>query len=612
MTGVSSLPHGATEFLAALFADVEGCYVELRGLPSKAQAFCSIGDTDAIAAFAKARRDQESIYFGAAARRSPDSGALENCSALPALFVDIDFKTTDERAARERLAVFPVVPSIVVNSGGGLHVYWLLREPIPLQQDSRGARNLLRRLARALDADIQAAEPARVLRLPNTFNHKYGDKRRVRIERFQPERRYNPSDFDEWLPAEPAPAEASRFTVPATISNGNRNDVLYRTARSLVARGMIESAILAAVRETNAGQCDSPLHDDEVRDIVRKAIQQPDQKGFARQSIAPEDADDGAFPDAWRLLNDVELLALPDPEWLIDSVIQRKSVVVVYAPPAAGKTTLGADLLGSIATGKDWHGHHVQHRGASVYVAAEDPSGFKVRLSGWKRAHGIPLDQVIGVYTFPEPIDLSDPISVGRFQRFLRHTQAAVPLEAVVVDTYASATPGASETSSEDTTLAMAHARQWCAALGVTVILVHHTNASGSRERGHSSMRGAADTMIALTPVDDVVHVECSKQRNGSPFETFTLKLVPVPEGGCVFRPASQVLPSSKMTRTQQKVYDTLQDTFAAHGATKSEWQRACHDIAERSFHRAAKVLLERAFVKQSGTHFLIGRTEGM
>ena len=42
-------------------------------------------------------------------------------------------------------------------------------------------------------------------------------------------------------------------------------------------------------------------------------------------------------------------------------------------------------------------------------------------------------------------------------------------------------------------------------------------------------MRGAADFMIALNPVDDVVLVECSKQRNAPAVARFMLKLTPIP-----------------------------------------------------------------------------------
>jgi hypothetical protein len=150
----------------------------------------------------------------------------------------------------------------------------------------------------------------------------------------------------------------------------------------------------------------------------------------------------------------------------------------------------------------------------------------------------------------------------------------------------------------------MVHAQSWRDALGVTVTIAHHTNVGGSRERGHSAMRGAADCMISMTPVDGVIEVECSKQRNAAPFDKLVLMLVPMPDGdGCVLRLADDVLPTSSLTPTQAKAYVTIRDNFAADGATKSEWQRTCLDVSERSFHRACKVLVESGYVKQVGSH---------
>lgn len=313
------------------------------------------------------------------------------------------------------------------------------------------------------------------------------------------------------------------------------------------------------------------------------------------------------FPDSWRFLDDVQLLELPDPEYLIQGVLQRRGVGVIYAPSGAGKTTLVAGQAIALATGHDWFGHPVLRRGATMYVATEDPSGFKVRLRSAKRAARLPLDRAVGVYTFPEPIDLRDPVSVGRFGQFLQQADLLLPLENIVVDTYSAATPGANENSHEDTSIAMGHAHHWRDRLGVTVTIVHHTNAGGSRERGHSAMRGASDFMIAMNPTDDVIAVEISKNRNGPTGETFNLRLVPTPDkDGCVLRLASDVLSSSTLTPAQAKVYATLRDNFAADGATKSQWQGTCPDVSERTFHRACKALVERGYAQAVGSHFRI------
>src|SRR5687768_7339661 len=98
-------------------------YCELRALPSTAQVFARVGDVETVAAFLDAHQ-HENTYCGVATRRSPAKGTLENCAELWTLFVDLDFKTLAEPTARDRLAAFPLPPTLVVHSGGGLHCYW--------------------------------------------------------------------------------------------------------------------------------------------------------------------------------------------------------------------------------------------------------------------------------------------------------------------------------------------------------------------------------------------------------------------------------------------------------------------------------------------------------
>jgi len=197
-------------FVTALHQGCEGL-CELRALPSQARTFVSLGDEATMARFANARA-ADNIYIAIATRKDTSSGALINCQHLGALFVDLDFKALPEIDARPRLARFALPPSAIVQSGGGMHVYWFLREPMTLPTDAMLAGTLLRRLAHTLGGDLNAAEPARVLRLPDTLNRKYTPPRRVALELVDAERRYNPSDFDEVLPPRAA-AERARGAV---------------------------------------------------------------------------------------------------------------------------------------------------------------------------------------------------------------------------------------------------------------------------------------------------------------------------------------------------------------------------------------------------------------
>jgi hypothetical protein len=184
-------PHTLTDFLTALHPpDSEG-FIDLRALPSKQQEFRRSSNIEAVERFIRAHPEQN-IYLGIASRMSPGDGSLVNCGKLHALFADIDFKSDvhpngiPEPEARAKLEQFLLKPSIVVNSGGGLQVYWLLWEPIDLQVpgEAERAKSLLRRLTLALGGDLNAAEAARILRVPGTLNHRYTPPRQVLIEAF--------------------------------------------------------------------------------------------------------------------------------------------------------------------------------------------------------------------------------------------------------------------------------------------------------------------------------------------------------------------------------------------------------------------------------------------
>jgi hypothetical protein len=120
----------ASDFVSALFSGDDG-FVELRALPSKSRTFLRPSVRRQLELFVAAHTS-ENVYIGVAMRRRPGDGSGENCASLGALFVDLDYKRTPETDARAALARFALKPSIVVASGGGLHAYWLLREPIDL------------------------------------------------------------------------------------------------------------------------------------------------------------------------------------------------------------------------------------------------------------------------------------------------------------------------------------------------------------------------------------------------------------------------------------------------------------------------------------------------
>ena len=276
MEPVPSIP--LDEFLEALFPAKSRGFLELRALPSRSQGFFDPGDSRGIRRFLKQHR-KENLFFGLATRREQGDGSLANCVEVWALWCDLDFKDLPEAEARRRLAVFALAPSIIIHSGAGLHVYWLLQTCVSVQQND-SLRDVLRRLACAIGGDLSAAEPARILRVPDTLNYKYDPPRDVTIERFKPNRLYDLADFEAVVPVAPQPGPKAPFKAPDIIPLHARNTTLYRLARSLHARGLSQAAILAALREENSAKGRPPLEDAEVQQVAAHAFIQSDRQDF--------------------------------------------------------------------------------------------------------------------------------------------------------------------------------------------------------------------------------------------------------------------------------------------------------------------------------------------
>ena len=201
---------GGKEFLERYFRDCAGTNVELRALAvfAKAPTKCvhqkAYTDIDALLADAGKLARRYNVFFNTVAL---NGGFTEDHAvACPALRIDIDFKNgITEAEARELLAAFPLPPSAIIRTGGGLHVYWILADPAG-REDFGRVKAITKSLAFTFHADTVACDIPRILRLPGTVNRKpdYNPPRPVTLARadWHPEREYSLSDFAALLPIE--------------------------------------------------------------------------------------------------------------------------------------------------------------------------------------------------------------------------------------------------------------------------------------------------------------------------------------------------------------------------------------------------------------------------
>ena len=208
-------------------------------------------------------------YFALATFKDDSSRKVENAEFLRSFFLDLDCGIgkpyADQPAAAQALSIFVKdagLPSpTVVNSGGGLHVYWPLTQDIPAAEWLPHAKSFKRLCAKHnLHADpAVTADVARILRVPGTQNYKTVPPRPVQIiAQGQP---VVLSVFVELLP--PAPVDlsaAKQFGMDASsreIAGGEFPKCMFSrvASRSLGSSGcgQIKNALL------NAATLEEPL-----------------------------------------------------------------------------------------------------------------------------------------------------------------------------------------------------------------------------------------------------------------------------------------------------------------------------------------------------------------
>lgn len=140
-------------------------------------------------------RKRMDVYFGCAKFGPENNRTHENAHFFRALWIDLDCGA--EKAAtgkghptqedgllklRDFCKVLNLPRPIIVDSGYGLHIYWLLEETISQEQWNPLAKRLRTLCAEhQLIVDPDVFEASRVLRIPGTFNFKRGGQVEVTV-----------------------------------------------------------------------------------------------------------------------------------------------------------------------------------------------------------------------------------------------------------------------------------------------------------------------------------------------------------------------------------------------------------------------------------------------
>lgn len=194
----------------------------------------------------------------------------------------------------------------------------------------------------------------------------------------------------------------------------------------------------------------------------------------------------------------------PEHEHLIKGILTRGEVAMVAGPSKSGKTFITLDLGMSVARCVEWMGRRVRHGGV-IYQAGEGQKGIKKRIRAYRLRHGVPGDKPLPFVLMPARINLyRDDDQTNAFIAEAKHwaTTFDVPLELIVIDTWATATSGANENDGKDVGAVLERGARISQATGACVLFVHHMNAEGSKIRGHSSILGNLENVLLVRQVE--------------------------------------------------------------------------------------------------------------
>jgi hypothetical protein len=208
--------------------------------------------------------------------------------------------------------------------------------------------------------------------------------------------------------------------------------------------------------------------------------------GYDEESSPPK-------PQRFPLVKFNDVLLTRTSFYRVKGLLPAYGLVVVWGPPKCGKSFWTFDLLMHVALGWEYRGLRVK-AGPVVYCALEGERGFGRRLEAFRRKH--PESKDAPFYLMFMSLDLirDNKALVASFRAQLPEgVQPAV----VAIDTLNRSLFG-SESSDEDMSLYVRAADAVRDAFDCVVPVIHHCGHNGDRPRGHSSLLGAADVLIAV------------------------------------------------------------------------------------------------------------------
>jgi hypothetical protein len=205
----------------------------------------------------------------------------------------------------------------------------------------------------------------------------------------------------------------------------------------------------------------------------------------------------GPSPHRFALTRLRDLKLSTAPRCLVEDLLPRGGLVLVWGAPKCGKTFWVFDLVGHIALGRPYCGRAVE-RGLIVYIGCEGEHGLNARGVAFRQERAAAEDPPF--HLLVTRLDLVTDIDALIID--IRAQTGGEQPVCVVIDTLNRSIRGSESNDQDMSAYVGAADRLRTDFADCTVILIHHCGINGDRPRGHTSLTGAIDAQFAVVKVD--------------------------------------------------------------------------------------------------------------
>ncbi len=331
------------------------------------------------------------IFFTVNGFDSTGDATVRNIRSLNCNYVDIDIKgisqpsrdiVIQEKWMRAVADGVPM-PTIIVRTKNGVHAYWMHETPImsPTAGQITEWQDVQNRLIDYFEGDIQAKDPARVLRVPETKHLKDPlDPFVIEVETYKPENTYRVEELSTALPNSDRPATSNAKTpalevllrgVP--IGQGLRHGALAQIAGLLLQHADSPEKIVAArenLYDWDRKIVGSPESWDSRKAEVDNTFESILKKELGGRTGQQEQVQ-RITTTSWGQIDSIEF---PTNQWRVNKLIPKAGFVILASISGEGKTWVSLEIAKSIATGVPLFGEpgFNTEKGRVLYIDAEN------------------------------------------------------------------------------------------------------------------------------------------------------------------------------------------------------------------------------------------------